>query len=141
MLNRNQPAEFISIIYPETGHPVRFHRHTENNSIWIAGKDACAIIGITNPSHVAKRIDAEKVKKHRAKTATGFLDIVWYEVAAVIDLARQECRYSVITWLRMICAKLPNNAQSHVFEDPILIEKSTLTKLLDILAEIESQIR
>ena len=141
MLAKTEPAQFVTIEYPEMGYPVRFHRHTENNSIWIAGKDACAIIGITNPSHVAKRLDQSKVNKHRAKTATGFLDIVWYEVGAVIDLARQECRYSVITWLRMICAQLPNNAPNHVFEDPVLIEKSTLKKMLDVLAEIESQIR
>lgn len=141
MLAKTEPARFVTIEYPETGHPVRFHRHTENNSIWIAGTDACAIIGITNPSHVAKKLDQGKVNKHRAKTATGYQEITWFEAAAVIDLARQECKMQVITWLRMTCAALPGNETAHVFQDPIIIEKSTLKKLFEVLSEIETQIK
>lgn len=140
MLDRREPAKYVSIRYPDRNIDVRFHRHTENNSIWIAGTDACALVGLTNVSYTAKKLDTSKVNKHRARTPTGFQEIIWFEASAVAELARQECRLDVITWLRLVCACLPGNETDHCFKDPVIIERSTLKKLMEALSEIEIQL-
>lgn len=62
MLDRNTPAKFISFIY-ET-FTVRFHIHSEDNSIWAVGKDLCNVLYKTNPSYLTKYLPTETVIKH-----------------------------------------------------------------------------
>lgn len=157
MLRPDEPARFISILYRKMeGYPVRVHLHTDDNSIWLVGKDVCRALHITNPSYVATRLPKEDKHKHCLVTTKGTQPVMWYSLHGarlLTTLAKSIDGRDFYAWLEEkiipMCKvlnsdSLPDNlkqitAGGYSFKDPVVIERDTLDKLLEVARELNIQ--
>lgn len=139
MLDTGVPANIISIIYPSSQTKVRFHRHTDNGSIWIVAADICNILNLTNTSYVASKYP--NAYKHTIETTGGKQKVIWLNEEDTYNLCRENNAINLINWLRFTILNLPNNfvRNTYTFNDPVVIERSTLSKLLDLVEELHMQ--
>ena len=140
MLDKNTPAKFISFIY-ET-FTVRFHVHSEDNSIGVVGKDLCNVLHKTNHSYFTKYLPKEAVVKHKINTLKGSQSILWFKVDNLRNIRHNLYLKNFIYWLdTQIKHKLSTTTESLVsLKEPILVEKKDLESLLKIVKNLTQQL-
>lgn len=138
MPDKEKPVGIISIRYPATETIVRFHRD-DNNVLWVVGADICEMIGLTNISYVGKKLG--ETKKEYIKTKGGKQAVLWFSMDSVEKLCREYTAVSVLNWIRFSALMIPMKfkGNEYVFKDPIIIERSTLSKMLDVMEELHIQ--
>lgn len=138
MVDKDIPASIISIIYPFSQTKVRFHRAT-TDELWVVGADICNILGLTNISYVSKKLP--RTYKHKIETKGGKQVVLWFPLESVYTLCREHNAMDLINWLRMTALQLPSEFKrsSYVFEEPVIIERRTLSKMLDVMEELRLQ--
>ena len=140
MLDRNTPAKFISFIYKT--FIIRFHIHSEDNSIWVVGKDLCNVLHKTNPNYRTKCLPKEAVVKHKINTLKGSQSILWFKVDNLRNVKHNLYLRNFIYWLdTQIKHKLSTTTESLVsLKEPILVEKKDLESLLKIVKNLTQQL-
>lgn len=130
MLDKKVPADFIGIKYPYFDSIIRFHKHTDNNSIWIVLADICNILGLTNVSYTSSKLNQENVYKHKIHTDGGVQAVTWVEINEAIELAKSHCNRNLVDYLREMNIKLKN------INKPVIIEQEVFLKLLSVIDDI-----
>ena len=130
MLDKNTPADFISINYPYSGNTVRFHKNSDDSSLWLVLTDICAILGLSNVSYTASKLDKNNVHKHKVHTDGGVQTVTWIRASDAIRLATEENNEQLLEFLRDMAYRLRN------INRPDIIEKEQFLKLMSVFDEI-----
>ena len=130
MLDKNTPADFISINYPYSGNTVRFHKNSDDSSLWLVLTDICAILGLSNVSYTASKLDKNNVHKHKVHTDGGVQTVTWIRASDAIRLATEENNEQLLEFLRDMAYRFRN------INRPVIIEKEQFLKLMSVFDEI-----
>ena len=136
-----EPAEFNTFLFHET--PVRVHLKTDDGTIWVAAKDACEVLKLSNITYFTKKLDPKNVHHHKTITPNGRIKLVWYNLAAIKELIESTNCFNgaeFLTWLQSTVK--PNSQASSSgfsFSEPVTIEKSTAVKLREVFTELINQ--
>ena len=130
MLDKNTPADFISINFPYSGNTVRFHKNSDDGSLWLVLTDICAILGLSNVSYTASKLDKNNVHKHKVHTDGGVQTVTWIRASDAIRLATEENNEQLLEFLRDMAYRLRN------INRPDIIEKEQFLKLMSVFDEI-----
>lgn len=142
MLDKTVPADVIPFLYPYTQQLVRTHRHTEDNSVWLVLADVCRIMGLTNTTYVTSKLNKDKTYKHLVYTDGGKQTVTWVELSEVQELCRRHNAVQFLNWLNTMQVNVPlpaKQATQHIFADPVIIERSTLNKFLELYEDLKRQ--
>ena len=80
----SKPAEFNTFLFHET--PVRVHLKTDDGTIWVAAKDVCDVLKLSNLTYFTKKLNPKNVHHHKTITPNGCIKLVWYNLAAIKEL-------------------------------------------------------
>lgn len=130
MLDKNTPADFISINYPYTGGTVRFHKHSEDSSLWLVLTDICSILGLSNVSYTASKLNKDNIHKHKVHTDGGVQTVTWIRASDALKLATEENNQQLLDFIRDMAYRLRN------INRPVIIEKEQFLKLMSVFDEI-----
>ena len=137
----SKPAEFNTFLFHET--PVRVHLKTDDGTIWVAAKDACDVLKLSNLTYFTNKLNPKNVHHHKTITPNGCIKLVWYNLAAIKELIESTTCFNgaeFLTWLHSTVKPNSQTSSSRFpFLEPVTIEKSTAVKLRDVFSELIAQ--